>query len=196
MSIIYYIFSSLQVFTATFIYFSNNPIHSILLLILLFFESAVVFSLFNLEFISLLFILVYVGAIAVLFLFVVMMLRIKLKDLIVDSSFFMSPVNIASNAHLCIFYLLNHKPFIFATSAFSSNDFICFTSIEESFNEVHTLGQVFYNYYVVCILIAGLILLLALIGSIVLSLDFKKSRINSVVFRKLSRTSNFVSFIK
>jgi len=73
-------FIILQVFTSTFIYFSINPIHSILLLILLFFESAVVLSLFNLEFISILFILIYVGAIAILFLFVIMMLQLKLND--------------------------------------------------------------------------------------------------------------------
>ena len=74
-------FIVLQVFTSTFIYFSINPMHSILLLILLFFESSIVLSLFNLEFISILFILIYVGAIAILFLFIIMMLQLKLNDL-------------------------------------------------------------------------------------------------------------------
>jgi NADH-quinone oxidoreductase subunit J len=94
---IYYIFSVLQVFTASFLFFSNNPIHSILFLILLFFESTVILSFLNLEFVSLLFILVYVGAIAVLFLFVIMMLRVKLDEF--DVLLFL-PINFALNSYL------------------------------------------------------------------------------------------------
>ena len=92
MSNIFLFFIFLQVFTSTFIFFSINPIHSILLLILLFFESTVLLSLLNLEFISIIFILIYVGAIAILFLFVVMMLQLKLNDL---EFFFFYPIYLA-----------------------------------------------------------------------------------------------------
>lgn len=185
------IFCILEIFTATFIFFSNNPIHSILLLILLFFEIAVVLSLIKLEFISLLFILIYVGAIAVLFLFVVMMLRVKLNDLEILT---ILPISLALNVCLYISFLSEFQPFTYYSNAFYSNGFICFINIEENITEIFTLGQVLYNYYIICFLIAGLILLLALVGAIVLSLDFNKSRLNSVVFRKLSRTSNFTSY--
>jgi NADH-quinone oxidoreductase subunit J len=190
---VYFIFSILQVFTATFIFFSANPIHSILLLILLFFEVTVVLFLLNLEFISLLFILVYVGAIAVLFLFVVMMLRVKLNDLEILT---ILPVSLAINFYIYISFLAKFQPFIFYSNTFYSTCFLCFSSLEEGFTEIYTLGQVLYNYYTICFLLAGLILLLALVGAIVLSLDFNKSRLNGVVFRKLSRTSNFVSFFQ
>lgn len=190
---VYYIFSFLQVFTATFIYFSSNPIHSILLLILLFFESAVVLSLFTLEFVSLLFILVYVGAIAVLFLFVVMMLRVKLNDLEI---LILLPISFALNFYFYIWAISYFQPFIYVSDTFYSKSFICFFMLEENFNEIFILGQILYNYYIICFLIAGLVLLLALVGSIVLSLDFNKSRTNSVVFRKLSRTSNFLSYFQ
>jgi NADH-quinone oxidoreductase subunit J len=190
---IYFIFSILQVFTATFIFFSSNPIHSILLLILLFFEVAVVLSLLKLEFISLLFILVYVGAIAVLFLFVVMMLRVKLNDLEILT---ILPISLALNFYIYVSFLSQFQPFTYYSNAFYSDLFLCFSSVEENITEIFTLGQVIYNYYIICFLIAGLILLLALVGAIVLSLDFNKSRLNGVVFRKLSRTSNFVSFFQ
>jgi NADH-quinone oxidoreductase subunit J len=193
MSIIYYIFSMLQVFTATFLFFSSNPVHSILFLILLFFESTVILSLLNLEFISLLFILVYVGAIAVLFLFVVMMLRVKLNDL---GSLVFLPINFGLNAYIIIFILSLYQPFTYSSQAFYSTEYLCFSNIEEHFGDVFVLGQVIYNYAIILLLIAGLILLVALLGSIVLSLDFSKSRTNSVVFRRLSRSSNFISFFK
>jgi len=190
---IYYFFSILQVFTASFLFFSNNPIHSILFLILLFFESTVILSFLNLEFVSLLFILVYVGAIAVLFLFVIMMLRVKLDEF--DVLLFL-PVNFALNSYLIIYMLSYMQPFTYLPGVFYSSDFICFENCEENLNELFIIGQVLYNFGIVLVVIAGLVLLLGLVGSVILSLDFKKLRLNNAVFRRLSRTSNFVSFFK
>jgi NADH-quinone oxidoreductase subunit J len=190
---VYYIFSILQVFTASFLFFSNNPIHSILFLILLFFESTVILSFLNLEFVSLLFILVYVGAIAVLFLFVIMMLRVKLDEF--DVLLFL-PMNFALNSYLIIYMLSYSQPFTYLPGVFYSSDFICFENFEENLNEMFIIGQVLYNFGIVLVIIAGLVLLLALVGSVILSLDFKKLRLNNAVFRRLSRTSNFVSFFK
>jgi NADH-quinone oxidoreductase subunit J len=190
---IYYLFSILQVFTASFLFFSNNPIHSILFLILLFFESTVILSFLNLEFVSLLFILVYVGAIAVLFLFVIMMLRVKLDEF--DVLLFL-PINFALNSYLIIYMFSYIQPFTYLPGIFYSSDFICFENCEENLNELFIIGQVLYNFGIVLVVIAGLVLLLGLVGSVILSLDFKKLRLNNAVFRRLSRTSNFVSFFK
>lgn len=184
MSNLFYFFILLQVFTSTFIYFSINPIHSILLLILLFFEASIVLSLFNLEFISILFILIYVGAIAILFLFVVMMLQLKLNDL--ESLFFLPNV-FSFNIILIIFYLQFYQP-----TTFSLNFLFL---IEETYNELFIIGQFLYNYALVCFLLAGLILLLALLGAIVVSLEYNKLNFN-IIFKKLIRTSKFVSFFK
>lgn len=179
-------FIVLQVFTSTFIYFSINPIHSILLLILLFFESSIVLSLFNLEFISILFILIYVGAIAILFLFVIMMLQLKLND---NEILIFLPILFSFNFLCFLKFINNYNMFYF------SIDFLNLSTFEESFNEIFILGQVLYNYSVICFLLAGLILLLALIGSIILSLDFSKIKLN-FIFKKLGRSSNFFSFFK
>lgn len=180
----YFVF--LQVFTSTFIYFSINPIHSILLLIVLFFESSIILSLFNLEFISILFILIYVGAIAILFLFVIMMLQLKLNDL--ELIFFL-PIIFSFN-FLCFLNLFNNYKIFYI-----SFDFINIDIFEESFIEIFILGQVLYNYSVICFLLSGLILLLALIGSIILSLEFYKTKSN-FIFKILGRSSNFISFFK
>ena len=185
-------FIILQVFTSTFIYFSVNPIHSILLLILLFFESSIVLALLNLEFISILFILIYVGAIAILFLFVVMMLQLKLNDLEV---LFFLPFSIAFNFLFLIFLFGYYQPYKYSFLYNNVNVFACFEIVEESFNEIFIIGQFLYNYSAICFLLAGIILLIALLGSIVLSLEYNK--INSVVIsKKLIRNSNFVSFFK
>jgi|JI61114C2RNA_FD_contig_123_10732_length_2097_multi_7_in_1_out_2_1 NADH-quinone oxidoreductase subunit J len=186
----YFIF--LQVFTSTFIYFSVNPIHSILLLILLFFESSIVLSLFNLEFISILFILIYVGAIAILFLFVVMMLQLKLNDL--EILFFL-PFVFGFNFLFFIYLFTFYHPYKYNFLYQNFSEFVCFDVVEESFTEIFVIGQFLYNYALLCFLLAGIILLLALLGSIVLSLEYNK--LNFVIIsRKLIRSSNFVSFFK
>ncbi len=127
----YFIF--LQVFTSTFIYFSVNPIHSILLLILLFFESSIVLSLFNLEFISILFILIYVGAIAILFLFVVMMLQLKLNDL--EILFFL-PFVFGFNFLFFIYLFTFYHPYKYNFLYQNFSEFVCFDVVEESFTEI------------------------------------------------------------
>lgn len=185
-------FILLQVFTSTFIYFSINPIHSILLLILLFFESSIVLALLNLEFISILFILIYVGAIAILFLFVVMMLQLKLNDLEV---LFFLPFSVGFNFLFVIYLFYYYQPYKYNFLYHNTDEFACFGIVEESFTEIFIIGQILYNYSAICFLLAGVILLLALLGSIVLSLEYNK--INSVVIsKKLIRNSNFVSFFK
>jgi hypothetical protein len=66
---------------------------------------------------------------------------------------------------------------------------------KQSFIEIFILGQVLYNYSFICFLLSGLILLLALIGSIILCLDFYKIK-SDFIFKKLARSSNFISYFK
>lgn len=182
MSFIFIFFIILQVFTSTFIYFSLNPIHSILLLILLFFESAIILSLFNLEFLSILFILIYVGAIAILFLFVIMLLQLKLNDL--ETLFFL-PISISINISILIFCFSDIVSFTF-------NDSFLY-SIEEYFNELFVISQYLFNISFLCLLLAGIILLLALIGSIIISIDFSKVKYK-IMYKKLIKKSKIFSY--
>ncbi len=182
----------LQLLTTLLIVFSRNPIHSILLLIILFFELTFVLILFNIEFISLLLIVVYVGAIAVLFLFVVMMLQVKAEPF---NSFYIILISFI----LSLFFYFENVYFINKTNIFfgalhsSSTEFSFHL---DSLKDIETLGQFLFNYYPVYVVIAGLLLLAALVGSIILIIDVNKSVQSNVVFRRLSRSDNFVSFFK
>jgi NADH:ubiquinone oxidoreductase subunit 6 (subunit J) len=70
----------------------------------------------------------------------------------------------------------------------------CFNNIEESLLEIFIIGQVLYNFSILLVIIVGLVLLVALVGSILLSLDFKKLRLNNSIFRRLSRSPHSVLF--
>ena len=79
--VIFYLFAIITVFSATMVIFSRNPVHSVLFLILAFFNSAGLFILIGAEFLAMILVVVYVGAVAVLFMFVVMMLDVSLAEM-------------------------------------------------------------------------------------------------------------------
>ena len=191
MNFLHLICISLQVLTCLLIILSRNPIHSILFLILLFFESSIILILFHVEFLSLLLILIYVGAIAILFLFVVMMLQLKSEPfnfvffvILFFISFIVLLIEIDSYLSFNFFLF---KPFQGSTQYILSLD---------SLKDIETLGQVLFNYYPSLFLIAGLLLLVALLGSVVLTIDLNRSNQSNVIFRRLSRTDNTFSWFK
>jgi len=178
---------------------SVNSIESILFLILTFFNAAVILFLFGVDFLGLTFIIVYVGAIAVLFLFVIMMLSIKINEQNLLSSRF-------SKSKLVSFLLVLHLFalfFLFSTKLFALSTFENFSIFFRSWENlilfdllfnIDVLGQAFYNQFFTCFLVAGLILLIALIGAVVLTLRFNNTQKGQSVFRQLSRTDNLLSF--
>jgi NADH-quinone oxidoreductase subunit J len=170
-----------------FVAFSDNAITSIIFLILVFCNAAgVLLFIFNADFLGLIFIVIYVGAIAVLFLFVIMMLPVKDKK-----------TDLLKKYGLIIFLLLFCLLFIQSFNFTSQQDFSFLNYLyTDNLNNITILGQVLFNYYVVCFLMAGIILLIALIGSIVLTLRYNKVINNQLVFRQLSRNNNFLSLIK
>lgn len=178
-----------------FVGFSSTPINSVLSLILTFCNAACILLIFNVEFIGLTFIIVYVGAIAVLFLFVIMMLDVKIQHKLSSNSLF--------KEFLLVFLLLLvlvGSYFVFELFKYNNyNVSFSFLSIEflsDNLNNIDILGQVLYNYYLVCVLISGLILLVALVGAIVLTLRFNLIEKHQLSFRQLSRTDSFISFFK
>lgn len=190
--------------SGTFVAFSRNPISSVLYLIFAFCNAAIILFLFNVEFLGLIFIIIYVGAIAVLFLFVIMMLNIKAPEIVYSSKIY----NYLSNniiTFLILSYLLCFGIGLglssFFKEIFYQKDFI-FNNVNDIYilldnlNNIDILGQVLYNYYLECFLIAGLVLLVALIGAIVLTLNFSSLQKGQTIYRQLSRTDNFLSFFK
>ena len=160
---------------------------------------------FRLEFLALVFIMVYVGAIAVLFLFVVMMLNIKVTNNKGVISLFTISIFLGAFGLLVFVYTVVEQSFFGFKDPFFFDfpEKVLFGSIPLNVNNnidclsnIDVLGQVLYNYFTPCFLIAGLILLLAMIGAIVLTLKFSSDRKNELFYRQLSRSDNFLSFIK
>lgn len=179
--------SFLLVFSAILVISAQNPVHSVFFLVLVFFTSAFLLFLLEVEFISLLFVLVYVGAIAVLFLFVVMMLDIKItkyeKDL-----FFYIPIGgfLGVIFFLEVFLSLqeNLVPFLPSSGRETYTDWL---TMVDSLTNLDVLGQILYTYYFFYFLIAGIILLLAMVGAIVLTLNFTQKAKHQFVFRQILR---------
>jgi NADH-quinone oxidoreductase subunit J len=166
---IHYLLLSHLIFSAVLVILAENPIHSIISLISAFCHASLTLFLFKVEFLGFCFLIVYVGAIAVLFLFVVMMLNIKtftIKD--IELFFYLS------------FWLVLFVSFFKdrVNAIFSSNDILLFENTNpilfDDLSNIDLFGQALYNYYISCTLCAGLLLLVALINSILLTMNFEE----------------------
>jgi len=179
--------SFLLVFSAILVISAQNPVHSVFFLVLVFFTSAFLLFLLEVEFISLLFVLVYVGAIAVLFLFVVMMLDIKITKYEKDLFFY-----IPMGGFLGIIFFLevflslqeNLVPFLPSSGREIYTNWL---TVVDSLTNLDVLGQILYTYYFFYFLIAGIILLVAMVGAIVLTLNFTQKAKHQFVFRQILR---------
>jgi NADH-quinone oxidoreductase subunit J len=190
---LHYFFSFLLLLSSVFVFISKNPVHSVLFLILAFCNASGILFLFNAEFLGLVFIIIYVGAIAVLFLFVVMMLNVKIYS---SDEFSYLPFIFLGGFVLVIqVFLVLEKAFsnsIFWNTALPYN----FENFLDPLTSIDVIGQSLYNYYLLCFLLAGLVLLVAMIGAIILTLNFSSKRQNELVSRQLSRSDNFLAFFK
>jgi NADH-quinone oxidoreductase subunit J len=165
---------------------SSNPVNSIIYLILTFCITAFISFFFNLEFFGLIFVIIYVGAVAVLFLFIIMMLDIKDKSFTNFSLFYLILIN-------CFFLFFENFIRIFSFEVFSNKSTrTAFLTTFDSFLNIDLLGQCLYNFFLICFLIAGLILFAALLGSILLTLNFNTNKKAQKYFRQLSRSDRFL----
>jgi len=148
--------------------FFRKPVNGILALVGVFFETAIIFITFGAEFLAILLITVYVGAIAILFLFVVMMLDIRLVNLH-GTTYYSYPVGAFMG--LCLIVVM---------ASFLSEDIYYYLSMVETSGEgylsyesnIKAIGQVLYNWYLDLVIIVSLILLIAMIGVIVITIDY------------------------
>ena len=165
-SITFYVFSLVAVLSALMVISARNPVHSVLFLILSFVNASGLFVLLGAEFLAMILVVVYVGAVAVLFLFVVMMLDInfvKLREGFLQYLPFGALLGIVLIIELGILFL---------TRSFSENSLSKFVE-SPVMNEVENtklIGQVLYTEYFYLFQISGLILLVAMVGSITLTL--------------------------
>lgn len=165
--IAFYIFAICTVTGGLFTVMAKNPVHSVLWLILAFLSAAGLFVLLGAEFIAMLLVIVYVGAVAVLFMFVVMMIDVDFAELRGRMSHYM-PI-----AGLIAIVLLLELAMVFGVWEVSEGAQSARAAVTPDMKEVHNtaaLGQLIYDQYIYLFQAAGLILLVAMIGAIVLTL--------------------------
>lgn len=182
-----FFFSISLLFNALFIILGINSIYSIFLLVFLFILSSGLLFLIESEFIALIFIIVYVGAISVLFLFVILMLDLKAKNFYEYFSYF----NFLILIFLFSFFILIFDNY---TKNYYTDNFLFNFNINwfykiEGLTDLCALGQILYTHYVVQFLILGMILLQAIIGAVALTFNNKNKNFifSQKIFRQISR---------
>ncbi|RYE27695.1 MAG: NADH-quinone oxidoreductase subunit J [Sphingobacteriaceae bacterium] len=212
MDTLFSLFSCLTLLSAIMVIQSRNPVNSVLFLILVFLNSAGFLLLLGLDFFAMLFLVVYVGAIAVLFLFVVMMLNVKSAEIsekrlrylpvggllgllflvemvyIVDNDLIVERSNISA---LFVNNNLNNTQLQESTTPLYHTDHIPsaiqWYQLIEPYSNIESIGMVMYTYYLLFFLLASLILLVAMIGAILLTMHKTVSTKRQQVFRQNSR---------
>ena len=175
---------------------SPNSIHSVLFLVLSFVSASSILFLLECEYISLIFIIIYVGAIAVLFLFVVMMLDVKTAYLAKDSLKYFpfgSFVGIVFLLEILLAVPSIFEPINPYNASFLLNYHSNWFNKLDYFTEIISIGHVMYTDYVIQFLLSGNILLLATVGPVTLVLiRFTGSSKKQITFKQLSRTYSSV----
>lgn len=164
----FYLFSAIAVASAFMVISSRNPVHAVLFLILTFVNAAGLFMIAGAEFLALLLIVVYVGAVAVLFLFVVMMLDVDFAQMR-QGMLQYAPIGVVVGVILLLELLLVAGSFAVAPDAAGAGGL----PIDAAMDNTRQLGNVLYTRYVFLFQGAGAVLLVAMIGAIVLTLRHK-----------------------
>jgi len=184
-TVFFYLFSAVMIASAVMVIASRNPVHSVLFLILAFFNAAGLFILMGAEFLALILVVVYVGAVAVLFLFVVMMLDV---DFIQLREGFLNylPVGALIGFILLVELLLVLGGWVISPDA-AANIAVPIPA-DPAVSNIAAIGEVLYTRYVFFFQMAGLILLVAMIGAIVLTLRHKPNVKRQSIVDQVGRT--------
>lgn len=177
--LIFYSFAFFTVLAAFFVVTLRNPVHAVLFLIFAFFNAAGLFLLLGAEFIAMTLIIVYVGAVAVLFLFVVMMLNVEVAE--VKQGFLKNLPLILLLGGLILFQIL------YAINI-SSDSIPTAKAAAITTTNTKALGMVLYTDYFFAFQGAGIILLVAMIGAILLTLTPSKQMRKQVIYKQITRT--------
>ena len=185
-SIFFYIFSLIAVISAIMVTVSKNTVHSVFFLILDFISISCLFIMIGAEFLGMIMLIVYVGAVAVLFLFVVMMLNVAQQK----NQWFNSEEN---SGHIPVGLIISTLIFFeliivvggwqYKPNLLGSNNI----SITNEISNTHSLGQVLYTDYIHVFQISGMILLIAMIGAIVLTFRQREGVKKQSYIKQISR---------
>ena len=184
-ALFFYLFAAVTVASAAMVIFSRNPVHSVLFLILAFVNAAGLFVLIGAEFLAWILIIVYVGAVAVLFLFVVMMLDVDFAELRQGFINYL-PIGGVISIVLCVELLSVVLAYVIGPDA--GKAITAPIPAADQISNTQALGLVLYTRYVYFFQASGVILLVAMIGAIVLTLQHKTNVKRQSVAAQNART--------
>ena len=162
--IAFYVFSAILLGSASMVVTSRNPVHAVLFLILAFFNAAALFLIAGAEFLAMILVIVYVGAVAVLFLFVVMMLDV---DFVALREGLQRYAPVGATVGVVLFFELASVLLSWQTSADATR--LRLSEMPMGVQNTRAVGQVLYTNYILLFQLSGLILLVAMVGAIVLT---------------------------
>ena len=183
-TLFFYFFSSVAVFSAVMVTISKNTVYSVFFLILVFVSISILFIMIGAEFLGMIMLIVYVGAVAVLFLFVVMMLNVAEKAPIrSDRKGIINNISVGSIVGIIIFLEL-----IVVIGGWKyKGTFVPLSSIYVDSSNTHALGNILYTEYIHLFQISGMILLVAMIGAITLTFSKKENIKRQNYFDQIQR---------
>jgi NADH-quinone oxidoreductase subunit J len=192
-AVLFYIFAAIAVASGVLVVSARNPVHSVLFLILAFFNAAGLFLLIGAEFLAMILVIVYVGAVAVLFLFVVMMLDIDFLQL---RSGFVRYLPVGTLVGLVLLAELVLVIGSWAVGPTIPGQAAVATTGGVPLTNTRALGDILYTRYLFAFQLAGLILLVAMVGAIVLTLrhraDVRRQSISAQLARTRAQTVDVV----
>ena len=182
----FYFFSLIDVISAIMVTVSKNTVHSVFFLILDFISISSLFIMVGAEFLGMIMLIVYVGAVAVLFLFVVMMLNVAKQK----NTWFKSSTN---SAHIPIGLLVSIIIFfevIIVIGGWKYKPELSNKIVVSDITNTHSIGNVLYTEYIHLFQLSGMVLLVAMIGAIVLTFRKREGLKRQSYFKQLSRERN------
>ena len=185
-AVMFYLFAAVAIASGVMVVSARNPVHSVLFLILAFFNAAGLFVLLGAEFLAMILVIVYVGAVAVLFLFVVMMLDIDFAEL---RSGFIRYLPVGA---LVGFILLAELVLVFGSWVIAPGvagvQAAAMPAATSAISNTRALGDLLYTRYLFAFQVSGVILLVAMIGAIVLTLRHRVGTRRQSIAAQLART--------
>jgi len=192
-AIFFYLFAGVCIASAIMVIAARNPVHSVLFLILAFVNAAGLFVLMGAEFLAMILIVVYVGAVAVLFLFVVMMLDVDFAEL---RQGFLNYLPIGGLVGVILLFELVFGVIGWVISPSVPKAITAPIPPASAVSNTQALGLVLYTRYVYFFEAAGVILLVAMIGAIVMTLHHKEVRRQSIGEQVARRRSSAIDIVK
>ena len=182
-ALFFYLFSAIAVASAVMVISARNPVHSVLFLILCFFNAAGLFVLMGAEFLGMMLVVVYVGAVAVLFLFVVMMLDVDFVQLREGMLNYL-PVGMVIGLIVLVELALVTGSWIISPASVQARG----APVPEGVTNTEALGRILYTDFIFYFQAAGLVLLVAMVGAIVLTLRHKEGVKRQNISAQVART--------